>query len=469
MADLLLSTPIYGAASRVLSDADTAVVAQLLKQVQTLGRGNAERARYYEQRQAFKDFKISTPPQVLQQVESVLGWPAKAVDVLADRISFAAFTTSDGSGVDPFGLNEIADQNHFRAEFAGATTSTLINSCAFIVATQGLPGEPDVLWLTRTASEATGLWDRRKRQLSAGLSVLDWGKNGEITAVAVYLPDKTVEINFSSANVGSASIIPNRVGRPLMVHTAFKPNLHRPFGFSRITRAVRSLTDSATRTIVRSEIGAEFFAAPQRYGIGVDDSMGQWTALLGRFLTLELTESGEKPEVGQFTQQSMQPHTDQLRMWTNLFAAETSIPVSELGFVSENPSSDAAIQSQRDPLRQLSNSFIRDNQSALSQLAAMSVMLRDGLSEPPDGISSVSARFEPTVQVTDAGRADALLKQVAILPWLADSPIALEMLGYDQATINRLLSDKARSSASSTLDRLLSVPQPESVSAPEAE
>jgi phage portal protein, SPP1 gp6-like len=140
---------------------------------------------------------------------------------------------------------------------------------------------------------------------------------------------------------------------------------------------------------------------------------------------------------------SMQPHTEQLRQWAALLAAESSIPLDELGFPSDNPSSDSAIQSQRDPLRLAAERCIRGFQSALRQVAVLTVALRHGW-ETAQEATNVQAHFAPTVQVSDAAAADAVLKQVQVMPWLAESGVVLEKLGYSAATAERLMNDKRR-------------------------
>jgi hypothetical protein len=58
-----------------------------------LGR-NRVRRRYYDGKNRLKDFGISTPPQLLD-VETVVGWPQKAVDALAVRSRFDGFSAND--------------------------------------------------------------------------------------------------------------------------------------------------------------------------------------------------------------------------------------------------------------------------------------------------------------------------------------------------------------------------------------
>ena len=51
------------------------------------------RYRYYEMKNGIKDFKIAIPNE-FKYVSETLGWCSKAVDSLADRISFKEFIVS---------------------------------------------------------------------------------------------------------------------------------------------------------------------------------------------------------------------------------------------------------------------------------------------------------------------------------------------------------------------------------------
>lgn len=451
---MMISTPISTASSLGLSDAEVAMISQMREQWAARVPGNARRQLMYDQKDLFKDLKISTPPQ-LRNLEAVLGWGAKTVDVVADRISFERFV-APGADDNPYGLDELVAENDFRVEFSQAVTSALTHSCSFGTVSQGFDGEPATLWQIRSALQATGLWDRRRRGLQAAMTV-EADSAGIVERVFVYFRDKSVDISILPNGKMKADIVPNLTGRIPVEVFRVKPDLRRPFGRSRITPAVEYFIAGGVRTMVRSEIGAEFFAAPQRYGIGLDEEafdMDKWKAATGIFLAVSRDEEGELPQLGQFSQHSMQPHVDHLRMWAAQLSGESSIPMNELGFVSDNPSSDPAIQSQRDPLRLIAEKAISGFQSALRNMAVTSVMVRDGMRDVPDELKRVSAWFAPAFRMADSAAADAALKQAQVVPWITESRIFLEKLNYSSQEIDRLLSDKRRSGVSQLVDQL---------------
>ena len=434
-------TSVITAATANASESELNVLRRLIDKLQAKRESNRTNQDYYDQKVLIKDLGISLPPQ-FRKMESVLGWPAKAVDVLADRIQLQGFQIPGSD--DAFGLNGVALENDFFNEFSHAVTSALTHSVAFITVSRGIDQhEPEVLWLTRSAFNATGIWNARRRALDAGLTV-NSEEHGKVRELTLYLPDKVATVTLLADGRARVDIQANPTGRVLMEPLVYGADLGRPFGRSRITPTVKSLTDSAIRTIVRSEVGAEFYATPQRYALGADAEAFQnkWNALQSKLLTISKDEDGDTPTIGQFPQMSMQPHTDQLRQWAALLAAECSIPLDELGFPSDNPASDSAIQSQRDPLRLRADTAIRGFQQTLRRLAISSVQLRDG--SVPEELLQVKGWFAPTVHTTDAAAADAILKQVTVIPWLAESPVVLEKLGYSADAIQRLLADKRR-------------------------
>lgn len=454
MTELNFVSTIASAGSKPVDSALADLVSGMYQNLLEKRAKNTELQTYYDQKVLLKDLKISLPPQ-LRHLESVMGWPGKVVDVLADRVNFEGFAID---GDDDLGLNRLAQQNNMPQEFSQVVTSALIQSCAFMSVDVGdtSAGEPDVVLMPRSARNATGIYDRRTRSLSAGMTVLSNNGDGEPTGFAVYLPDETITIAVKGGGRAVVDRVPNPTGRVLMDVLPIDANLERPFGRSRITPAVRTYTDAALRTIVRSEIGAEFFAAPQRYGLGIDpDAVGdKWSAVMSRMIVASRDEDGELPQLGQFPQMSMQPHTDQLRQWASLLAGESSIPMDELGFPSDNPSSDAAIQSQRDPLRLRATRVVRSGEAMLRRLAVTALMLRGDIASP-DQAPQIHPLFAPVVHTTAAAAADALVKQAQVVPWIANTDVVLEKLGYSRSEIERMRADQRRAEGGSLIDRIL--------------
>jgi len=245
----------------------------------------------------------------------------------------------------------------------------------------------------------------------------------------------------------------------------YKPRLDRPFGCSRISRAVMGLSDSALRTLFRMEVHAEFFSSPQRYAMGADESMfvdedgnslNQWEAILGRVWAAGRDpDTGDMPQLGQFTQSSPQPHTDQLRALGAQFCAETSLPMHALGIAPEsNPSSAEALEIAE---RQLIDDAMDATDvfgARIARAMATAVQIRDDLDAPPAELLNLDVLWRDPQKPLRSAAGDFLIKTVQAMPWLSESKVPLEQLGWDATTVERAWADKRRANVSSLLQRI---------------
>ena len=96
-------------------------------------------------------------------------------------------------------------------------------------------------------------------------------------------------------------------------------------------------------------------------------------------MLLEITKDadGDKPTVGQFSQQSMQPHIDHIRSYAALFSGESGLTMDDLGFVSDNPSSAEAIKASHESLRVLAEKAQRTFGSCFLNVGYIAACLRD--------------------------------------------------------------------------------------------
>lgn len=309
---------------------------------------NAKRIRtntryaFYEMKNLAFDFGISSPPE-LRLWNSVVGWCAKGVDSLADRLNFHKFSD------DVFGLDELYELNNRDILFDSAILGALINSCDFIYISEDETGFPRMQVID--GGNATGIIEPTTYLLNEGYAVLERDLLGVPTKEAYF----TYEYTAYYENGVLVDQKPNKASYPLLVPVIFRPDSKREFGHSRISRACISAVGSALRTIKRSEISAEFYSFPQKWVTGVDqsaDNFDKWMATMSAMLKFTLNQDGtDHVKVGQFQQQSMSPHVEQLKMFASLFAGEVGLTLEDLGFPQSNPSSYEAIKAAHENLR----------------------------------------------------------------------------------------------------------------------
>lgn len=299
------------------------------------------RYKYYDMKNGIKYFRTLIPAEFMWMAET-LGWCGTAVDSLADRLSFREFKN------DNFDLNSIFAMNSADILPDSAMLSALISSCCFVYISEDVEGYPRLQVID--GSNATGDIDPITWMLKEGYAVISRDKNGNPELEAYFLPGRT-EYYRGNQLIRTDT---NHAPFPLLVPIIYRPDAMRPFGHSRISRACMSLMQGALRTLLRSEVSAEFYSFPQRYitGLSLDaEEFDKWQATIASILALTKDDDGDSPHVGQFPQQSMSPFTEQLRTFASLFAGETGLTLDDLGFVADNPSSMEAIKASHERLR----------------------------------------------------------------------------------------------------------------------
>lgn len=342
------------------------------------------RYEYYEMKNTTKYFKGMIPDE-LKWMKSVMGWCSKSVDALSDRLVFHEFKN------DNFNINEIFNMNNQDIFFDSAILSALISSCCFIYISKDENGYPRLQVID--GSNATGIIDPITNLLKEGYAVLDRDDQGVPISEAYFTFEYTEFIER-----GKNTFVKNSAPYPLLVPIIYKPDAKRPFGHSRISRSCMSYTQSALRTLLRSEVAAEFYSFPQKYVTGLSqdaEELDKWKATISSFLRFDKDEDGDSPSLGQFSQQSMTPYIEHLRMFASLFAGETGLTLDDLGFVADNPSSAEAIKASHDNLRLAARKAQRTFGSGFLNVGYLGACIRDDYPYIRNNLYLTKASWEP--------------------------------------------------------------------------
>lgn len=396
-----------------------------------LGR-NMLKMRYYNGKNVLKDFGISIPPTLLN-VETVVGWPQKAVDAMAVRSRFDGFTATDYNV--QADLNKLVNSSNLRMKYRQAAQSALIHSCAFATVQMGADGMPRID--LHSAETAAARWDDAKGRIAYGMVINDFKDHAPFD-VTMYTDTAAVHLWDTEAGYWDWSAQPYSMGRPTMEALVYRPTFRKPFGQSRITRAVMSITDSAVRESLRAEISAEFFTSPQKYLLGADEDAFKtrplWSAYLGAIFAVSKDLDGDTPKFGQLPQGSMQPHTDYLRSLAARFSGETNVPISTLGVIHDNPASAEAIYAASEPLVIEVEDFNDSARETLRNVALMSLaaMLDVPLDELPDEYRDFMPNFRNPAMPSVVSQTDAMTKLAAVVPGFAGTEVFWEQVGFPE-------------------------------------
>lgn len=380
------------------------------------------RYKYYDAKQRETLYGIMIPPRVREQYRATLGWCAKAVDAMADRLIFRGFAN------DNFNLWEIFNNNSPDIFFDSAILSALISSCCFVYISEE---EGTQRLQVIEGTNATGIIDPITFFLKEGYAVLERDNNGKPTLEAYFLPNKTEFYQGSEL----INIKEHAAPYPLLTPIIHRPDAVRPFGRSRISRAAMYWQTYAKRTLERSDITSEFYSFPQKYVLGTSpdmEKMDTWKATISSMLEFTKDDEGDKPTIGQFTAANMSPFVEQLRMAAAGFAGETGLTLDDLGFVSENPSSSEAIKASHETLRTMARKAQRCFGTGFLNVGILAACLRDDFAYNREAFYMTEPKWQPVFEADAAALSlvgDGAIKLNQALPGYFDGEKLRDLTG----------------------------------------
>lgn len=323
------------------------------RQIKDQEERNRARWAYYTAEQEFKNLGIAIDPQY-ESFVTILGWCGKAIRSLANRIKFEGYVLAD----EPehyTELNDKFDQTRFLSQFYQGLESMLVYGCHFMAFTRGNvdAGEPEVISWGFSARNATGLWDRRvPGKLRAGLTINRRDEQGNPLTKIMYYKDQYITLSrekFLGDWTVTRSI--NGTDTVTLVPMLYRPTPDKPWGQSRITRAMMGIVDGGTRTNLRTEVNGEFYSYPQMVALNIKPEDFKLESRIGKAMVLDYERDKQgrpikdAPEaaIQQLLTGTQQPNIDQLRSAAMNFAAEADLSPDKLGVIHDNPSSADAI------------------------------------------------------------------------------------------------------------------------------
>ncbi|KFI50022.1 phage portal protein [Bifidobacterium biavatii] len=424
-----------------VADDDQPVIQELLKAWRNHYARNTIRTGYYLAHYHYKGVAYSIPPAMKTMARPMIGWPNKAVRALADLSVFEGVDAPDAlqDQVDALVADTMLD-----VKVSQAIVSAYTHGCSFLTVSAD---EGRTVITPRAADWSSALWDWRNNRIGAALTMRDKDRDGRITGFDVWLPGKVYLCSKTDGGGWTAATVPTGFDRPTVVPLISDQQLYRPFGSSRITRSLMALTDFGLRTLVRMEATAEFYAAPRIWFLGADKSQvspDTWGSIVSVINGVPASRSGDKPDLRQLTQASMQPHSDMLKTIALMVSSETDIPVNDLGITMDNPASaEAMAEAERKLSRTADRQNKRFSQSIRETLAL--ALLNDGADEAD--VRQLRPLWAPTKEASDAARADWYAKVAGVNPLFADSDVGLSRAGltWDEIRSHRSYERQERS------------------------
>jgi len=437
-------------------------VADLAKEYSEHSGHNEMLKRYYDGNVSVSDYGVTADiPN-----DQTCHWPQKAVDALADRIRLKSLSVPDG---DQETLDAIVRRNDLISNYNRHLPVKLLYGCKAATVTKDARGHARVRFHSAETFTALPSPDYTDGVVAGGLAIArrertPWSDGRMVpTVVNLHTPFNIGE--FRQVDRGQWTYEPGETREELPTLYVFAHNAIgtlAPFGRTRITEFVRTLTDDAIRCMWHMQVSGAFYSMAKLYMTGLTDE--QFDAVmenkskyqLSRLLALTTGADGTSPNVGQLSGNSPQPFIDELRALACQFSGATGVPLNSLGIVQDNPSSAEAIQAAREDICLVAERDIEADKATLKRVmrAAMAIEKNTTVDMLDDADADVLASFASPMLNSLAANTDAAIKIATVDDGFAGSEPFHRMVGFDEATTARLESDRRRAQAVNAIGAL---------------
>lgn len=414
---------------------------------------------YYRGEQVIENLRIAIPKE-LEFLRTIVGWPALAVDPYVERLAVDSFRLPTSDDADAY-LTDLWTEGGLSAELPLSTTDALsIGRSYWMVGSPQESGAPPRVTVESPINFAVE-WDAATG--AARLALGEFWRDERRHAVLM-VPGLTTTL---ATDDNGQWMVVDRDSHDLeqlpIVRMAHRPRTHQRGGVSAITPAIRSITDSACRTLLGMEVAREFYSVPQKIILGASESDFQgadgspksaWQTYITSVLALEKDDEGEKPEIKQLTAYDPATFTKLMEMYASQMASNVAAPPQDLGLYTQgNPVSAEQVEASEN--RRNRRARLMQSTFSPALVEVMKLMVRfENKGQLPDQYARMAAEWYDVDEVPISLASDAISKQVAAGSVPATSDVVLKKLGYSAIERRRLARDRAVDQGASFLQEV---------------
>lgn len=304
---------------------------------------------YYLGEQAIRNLRIAVPKELEEVLRTVVGWPALAVDPYVERLAIDGFRLPGATDVDS-DLADLWALNGLDAELPLAVTDALILGRGFWLVGTG----EDVPRVTVESPLNMAVeYDLRGDTPRAALQ--EYVEDDRQHA-ALVLPGRTITV-AQEEPFGEWKLVDRDEHDFDFVPVVRMPNQPRTTargGRSAITSAIRSITDSACRTLLDLEVAREIYSVPGITLLGATEADFQntdgtpksmWDAYITRVRALTRDNEGNVPSIHQQQVYDPAAFTKLIEMYASQVGSLVYAPPQDLGLYTDgNPTTAESLK-----------------------------------------------------------------------------------------------------------------------------
>ena len=388
-------------------------------------------------------------------------WPSKAVDALADRITLERFNAPPD--YDRLALDTVLESSNVVNGYNRHLAPKLLYGCMAATVTRNSAGHAVVRFHSAETFTAIPSPDGKDGIVGAGMAIArmeytSWSTSQPVpTIVNMHLPGNIVELRQIAAGqwVAENGYTPEQEPS-LYVFCHDGTGTMNPFGRTRITQFVRTLTDDAIRCMWHMQISGAYYSVPklamlnllpEQFEAVINDKLKYQ---LDKVLATEADESGDtRTTVQQFSGNTPTPFVEELRALAAQFSGATGVPLNSLGIVQDNPSSAEAIGASREDICLIAQRDIDEDKRTLERVmrAAVAVETNTTTDRLEEGAYGIRAKFADPLIHSRAEMADWATKVNSVRPGFGQTDVAARMMGIDDADLESVKSDETRAAS----------------------